>query len=132
MFEGSSYNDPVKVIGKADLNKVIEKVALDHKNMIVDTFLAKNTEKLSLLIGKKTGIKSFKVVYSRVKSGVLENKILFEFDDNSSFEIYSTVVYSYSNKGTFFVRMPTRFTNVKLANGSMMKGPSEEKMIKEF
>ena len=45
-------------------------------------------------------------------------------------DLFKTI-YKYSKQGRPFSQFPTRFGNVKLADGTMMKGPSEEKMIKE-
>lgn len=117
----------------ATLNALISREATRLTDDILGQFVAKNTSKLALIVSKKAGIKDHKILTNRVRNNVLENEMFFEFTDGSSFKIYSKVEYAYSPNGKFFMRMPTRFTDVTLADGTKMKGAaSEERMITEF
>lgn len=117
----------------ASPEKIYTKNGENAANDIIEAFLSKNTSKIALLFSKKTGLKSRKILENKVNpNGVLENKMNFEFTDGSKFDIYSKVEFSYSINGKLFIRVPTRFTNVVLANGTKMAQPSEEKMDKEF
>lgn len=128
---GGSKN-PVTMKSDDEIAKVVKKNAERETNDMLDQYVAKNTEKLALIVQKKSSIKTHKVLKVSVRNGILENDMYFEFADGSSFKIYSKVEYAISPRGKYFLRMPTRFTDVKLADGSRMSGPSEEKMIKSF
>lgn len=117
---------------KKNWKDILKKTSDKNVDMIIADFLSKNGEKLGHIFAKKVKIVEHKIVSNTVKHGVMENTMYFKFDDNSNFAIYTTTVYSYSKLGTFFVRFPTRFTNVTMADGSKMTMPSEEKMIREF
>jgi hypothetical protein len=98
----------------------------------VNGFISKNSSKLALILQKKDAPKSHKILNTNIRNGMVENSMQFEFNDGSSFVLESSVVYKYSKTGKLFFQYPTRFKNVKLADGTKMKMPSEEKMIKEF
>lgn len=115
-----------------DANTRIKKLIDNNVTEIVDGFVSKNTSKLSLILQKKGQPKSHEIVKTNIRNGMVENTMKFVFEDTSSFTLESSVIYKYSAKGKLFFQYPTRFKNVKLADGSMMKMPSEEKMIKEF
>ena len=122
---------PIALRNPDEIHKIVENNARRQTEDILQHFVAKNTEKLALIFQKKK-MTSHKILANRVNNGVLENKMELGFEDGSGFKIWSQVEYAQSNRGVYFMRMPTRFTDVKLADGSMMKMPSEEKMIKEF
>lgn len=115
-----------------DKNILANQEATKLVDEILMQFIAKNTSKLALLFEKKEKLAQSKILHNTIRNNILENRMYFEFSDNSSFEIYSNVEYGYSKTDKMFIRIPTRFTNVKLADGTFMKGVSEEKMIKEF
>lgn len=123
-------NKPMTLEPKAEA--LVQRMAQDQVDMVLGEFLHKNSEKLGLILGKKAAIKSHKILSNRVRAGSLENDMYFEFTDNSSFRINSKVEGAYSPRGIYFLRLPTRFTDVRMADGSKMSMPSEEKMIKEF
>lgn len=116
---------------RSNLEDVITKKAQRQVEDILSQFVAKNTSKLALIVQKKS-ISDHRVLSNSLRNGILENDMMFKFEDGSSFKIYSRVEYSQSKYGTPFLKFPTRFGDVVLADGSRMKGPSEEKMIKEF
>ena len=113
---------------EARLQKLID----NNVNDIVDGFVAKNTQKLSLILQKKGKPKTHSINRTNIRNGMVENSMYFEFEDGSKFDIESSVIYQYSKTGKLFFQYPTRFKNVILADGSRMKMPSEEKIIKEF
>lgn len=116
---------------RGNVDAVIEKMAKQQVDDILSQFVAKNTSKLALIAEKKS-ITDHRVLSNSLRNGILENDMLFKFGDGSSFKIYSKVEYSQSKYGKPFLKFPTRFSDVVLGDGSRMKTPSEEKMIKEF
>jgi hypothetical protein len=116
---------------RSNVDDVIVKMAKARVEDILSQFVAKNTSKLALIVQKKN-ITDHRVLSNSLRNGILENDMLFKFGDGSSFKIYSKVEYSQSKYGKPFLKFPTRFADVVLVDGTKMKGPSEEKMIKEF
>jgi hypothetical protein len=112
--------------------KRVKKIIDDNVNGIVNGFISKNTSKLALILAKKDSPKSHKIIRTNISQGMVENTMSFEFNDGSSFILQSSVIYKQSQTGKLFFQYPTRFKDVKLADGSKMKMPSEEKMIKDF
>ena len=110
----------------------LDKLTNNTIDDIVSGFVSKNASKLALVLQKKGAPKSHNIIKTNIRNGMVENTMEFEFDDGSSFILESSVVYKYSKSGKLFFQYPTRFKNVKLADGSIMRMPSEEKMIKEF
>lgn len=119
------------VVLKPNTETLLDRIIREQVNNTIDGFIGKNTDKLALIFEKKPSVKTHKILKTTVSAGVLENTMFFEFEDNSSFEIHTQVISKYMNE-KYFYQFPTRFTNVKLADGSRMSSPSEEKMIKEF
>jgi len=117
---------------KSDADERIKKLIKNNVDDIVNGFISKNSSKLALILQKKDAPKSHKILNTNIRNGMVENSMQFEFNDGSSFVLESSVVYKYSKTGKLFFQYPTRFKNVKLADGTKMKMPSEEKMIKEF
>lgn len=110
----------------------LEKLINDNVTEIIDGFVGKSATKLALILEKKGMPKTHTIVKTNVRNGMVENTMKFEFEDGSGFTLESSVVYKYSQMGKLFFQYPTRFKNVRLADGSMMKMPSEKKMIEEF
>lgn len=117
---------------RSDADEYLIKIINDTVTDVIEGFVAKNTSKLSLIFQKKSEVKSHKINHTYIRNGTLENSMYFEFPDGSSFVINSQVVYKWSSNGRAFMQFPTRFMNVKMADGTKMKMPSEAKMIKEF
>lgn len=115
-----------------DWQSVVQKEINYQVDEIIDGFLTKGVNKLSLIFEKKENVVSHKLLHTNVRNGLIENSMMFVFSDNSSFVIRSSVIYKTSIGGKFFLQYPTRFTDVVMADGSKMISPSEEKMIKEF
>jgi hypothetical protein len=110
------------------LKKLIDNNVQD----IVDGFVGKSASKLALILQKKGVPKNHEIVRTNIRNGMVENVMKFAFEDESSFTLESSVIYKYSQMGKLFFQYPTRFKNVRLADGTMMKMPSEKKMIEEF
>jgi hypothetical protein len=110
------------------LDKLIDNNVRD----IVDGFISKNASKLALILQKKGTPKAHSIDRTNIRNGMVENTMNFTFNDGSAFTLESSVVYKYSPMGKLFFQYPTRFRDVRMADGSRMKTPSEEKMIREF
>lgn len=117
---------------KKNPTAIVEKLIQDSVDSIINGFIYKNASKLALVLQKKDAPKMHKILKTNIRNGMVENTMEFKFNDGSSFILESSVVYKYSKTGKLFFQYPTRFKNVKLADGSAMKTPSEQKMIKEF
>lgn len=120
----------LELIPNADqrINKLID----DSVNNIVDGFIAKNSSKLAQVLQKKDAPTSSQIIRTNIRNGKVENTMKFTFSDGSAFTLDSIVVYKRSPTGKLFFQYPTRFKGVILPDGSKMRSPSEEKMIKEF
>jgi hypothetical protein len=128
----NTYRLNAPLVANPDKDAVAAKAAKQTVDSILSDFIVKNSDKLGHIFAKKAVIKDHKIVYNRVQMGNLENGMFFAFDDGSSFTIYSSTVVGYTQRGAQFVKYPTRFTDVRMKDGSKMGMPSEEKMIKEF
>jgi hypothetical protein len=117
---------------KDDADARVSRLINDNVDGIVNSFITKNASKLALILQKKDAPKTHKIVKTNIQNGMVENTMQFEFNDGSSFILESSVVYKTSQNGKLFFQYPTRFRNVKLADGTLMTQPSEQKMIKEF
>lgn len=127
------YKDGKKFLEqKTNADELVQRLIRNNVNDIVDGFISKNSAKLALILQKKDAPKSHEILRTNIRNGMVENTMKFEFNDGSSFTLESSVVYKYSKTGKLFFQYPTRFKEVKLADGTKMKMPSEEKMIKEF
>lgn len=144
-FNGKrDYKHPVKseqrftdiTINKSMENFPVEEAKL-QRELIEKQYLAKNVKKLSHIIdlkGLQVDITDLPYKEPTVKSGAgtIESGFKFKFSDNSSFEVVNKIIVKTSTRGKEFNQFPTTFHNVVLADGSKMKQPSEEKMVKEF
>jgi hypothetical protein len=115
-----------------DAKKRLDKSIQNTTDEIIDGFVSKTASKLANIFEKKTGVKEHRIVRTNIRNGMVENVMFFVFDDNSKFTLESSVIYKVSSTGKFFFQYPTRFKDVFFADGTKMKMPSEEKMIKEF
>lgn len=125
--EGKKYFEKL-----SDANERVMRLIEDNVDQIVNGFVAKNSSKLALILQKKGKPKSHEIVNTNIRNGMVENTMRFVFEDSSSFTLESSVIYKYSQMGKFFFQYPTRFKNVRLADGTIMKMPSEKKMIEDF
>ena len=104
---------------------------------IEQQFIYKNQLKLSKIVDLKGNLKEIKELRGRavqVVSGVgtIEAGLEFIFDDKARFTVINKIVSKYSIRGKSFNQFPTTFHDVVFPDGTKMKMPSEEKMVKEF
>ena len=131
----ASYVDGVRVNLlelKADADERTRKLADETVENIIGEFLDKNNRKLALIFKKKGSPIEHRIVRTTIRANILENTMFFKFADGSSFMITSQAIQKYSINGKPFVQMPTRFTDVTMADGSKMSAPSEEKVLRSF
>jgi len=127
------YNFKVTPAGKAWPKKESSEI----REAIEKQFLSKTVAKLSHIVEKKANLDKIEVLKSkppRINSsmGTVEVGFKFLFTDGSHFDVNNKVVNKSNHLGTYFQQYPTTFHNVTFADGTKMKTPSEEKMIKEF
>lgn len=111
--------------------------AKHQRDMIEKKYLAKNIKKLSHVVDLKGNLSSiselpYKKPAIKGGGGQLESGFIFEFADSSEFKVINKIVTKYSYAGKQFEQFPTTFHDVKFPDGTKMKIPSEEKMVKEF
>ncbi|MGY3582166.1 hypothetical protein ACVIGB_000909 [Bradyrhizobium sp. USDA 4341] len=96
-------------------------------------FIEKNVEKLGAIIELKgNDIPKRKIIDASVRGNILVTRMTFTFVDGSSFEVMNQIVHQYSPLGRPFVRFPTTFHDVRLADGSKLATPSEALMKTVF
>lgn len=113
---------------EAKLDEMAKKDASD----IVDKFVYKNSGKLSFIIFTKNNLKAVTLKNVTVGRGAVEATLHLEFADGSEFTAESSVELAFSVLGKPFYRYPTRFSSVKLPDGSRMGQPSEQRMDEVF
>jgi hypothetical protein len=100
-------------------------------------FISKNVLKLSQIVDKKGNLQAIAELPSKPAHvvnglGTVEAGFKFDFTDGSQFTVINKAVCKRSFTGKYFYQFPTTFHSVRLADGTMMKQASEEKMVKEF
>jgi hypothetical protein len=115
-----------------DWKEKLESTAKKSAADIVDHFVYKNSGKLSFVLVNKNNLKSVTITNVNLGKGVVECDVTCKFDDGSEFLAQSSVVYAVSKLGKWFYRYPTLFKNVKLPDGSMLRGATEQKMDEIF
>jgi hypothetical protein len=113
---------------KSLFQKVVEEQAMKEAEDILNHFVYKNSNKLSIILTTKNNLKSVEIKNIILSKGVIECDVYCVFKDGSEFTANNKVVFSYSKYGTPFYRFPTTFRNVILPNGEKMSQPSEERM----
>jgi hypothetical protein len=110
-----------------------------QRDGIEKRYLAKNIKKLSHVIdlkGNLSNIDELPYRKPKIASGThhvtIESGFVFEFADSSEFKVINKIVTKYSYAGKQFEQFPTTFHDVTFPDGTKMKSPSEEKMVKEF
>lgn len=110
-----------------------------QRDGIEKRYLAKNIKKLSHVIDLKGNLSKIEELpYRKPKIGsgsqtmTIESGFQFLFADNSEFKVINKIVTKYSYAGKQFEQFPTTFHDVTFPDGTKMKSPSEEKIVKEF
>lgn len=107
------------------------------RKTIEETFLHKNALKLSSLLDVKGNLTAITVlpdvpVRLHEGAGTLTSEMEVTFADGSRFNVRNKVIINTSSAGRSFYQYPTTFHDVKLADGTKLEAPSEEKMVKVF
>lgn len=113
------------------------KEAAAARKLVEETFLHKNALKLSSLLDKKGNLTSIDVlpgvpVKLHNGAGTLTSIMQVKFADGAEFTVRNKVIINSSSAGKQFYQYPTTFHDVKLADGTKLESPSEEKMVKVF
>lgn len=129
--ERKGYRDPYTM--KSGYKKIIEEEAEKITKSMIENFIEKNTSKLAEILYRKNQLTTITLRRTYTDRGTIEGTMELDFKDGSSFVVDSKLVQSYSKYGKPFVRYPTTFHDVKMPDGSKMKGrASESRMEKEF
>jgi hypothetical protein len=116
----------------ADWKEQLKAMALRDIENNYEVFSNKNARKLSAIFEKVGEPTKAVRIEIRVSGLSLESNYHYEFAEGGSFNVYNSMEWATSSRGTDFTRYPTRFTNVKLSDGTQMSQPSEEKMVTQF
>lgn len=131
-FTDSSTGKPA-ARRRDDWNEAVERFVDRSVTGTFRQFTEKNVEKLGAIIELKGGrAPDRKLIDASVRGGVLETRIVFSFEDGSSFEVKNQIVEQYSALGRPYVRFPTTFHDVRLHDGSALTQPSESLMKTAF
>lgn len=111
--------------------------AKQQREGIEQRYFSKNIKKLSHVVDLKGNLSKIEELPYRAptingSTGRLESGFKFLFADGSEFKVINKIVTKHSYAGTRFEQFPTTFHDVKLPDGSKMKLPSEEKIVREF
>ena len=113
---------------RENASDIIEKMSKEQVDAMKDSFVYKNTMKLTNIISKKQII-SHDVLH--VGSNFMAT-IRFKFADGTQFSVRNKTVLKWSTKGTPFYQFPTTFHDVNLIDGSFRKMMSEQEMNEEW
>lgn len=91
-------------------------------------FAAKQVEKISALITEENPITSIKANFS-TRGGNIEAAVIPHFQSKHSFRMITQVVYSWSNRGTFFARYPTTFHALRREGNLIKQGLSQKEVV---
>lgn len=127
-----SYNAKKEFALVDNYEELIEKQAKDYASEIGNTFVYKNTNKLSYILYTKDNLDTVEISNVSLGSGYIECDLTCKFKDSSEFLANTSVVLSYSKYDKPFYRYPTIFRNVKMADGSKLIESSEERMDEIF
>jgi len=113
--------------------ETVNKFAKDMVEEMQNTFVYKNTRKLSPILTAKGNMLKPEILNLSTRNGDITGTLRFNFADGSSFLVDQSVVQSWAPKAKKnFYRFPTTFHDVKLPNGIKMNFPSEERMNEVF
>ena len=110
----------------------VAKEAKKDADFLRDQFVIKNLRKLDSIVEAKGNLTAVTVSSYRLDLCSLEGTLLVTFADGSLFTARNSVVWGTSNLGNSFQRFPLTFHDVKLADGSKMGKPCEERMNTVF
>jgi hypothetical protein len=132
---GSTEYSNLKITEKGKDYAVEE--AKKQRDALETHFMSKNTLKLSQIVDQKGNLEGITELPSRPATvrnglGTIEAGFKFDFTDGSSFTVINKAVQKRSFQGKDFYQFPTTFHQVKMPDGTSLKTPSEEKMVKEF
>jgi hypothetical protein len=132
-FDSVSGRGNVMYRLRRDADARLVKYAGQLVSSVIEMFLAKNVEKIAAIIElKQSGRPDIELRRAEVQGRTLLTAMTFAFSDSSKFEVRNSIVHSTSGHGTPYVRYPTTFHHVVLANGDDMTSPSEEEMKTSF
>lgn len=132
-FESVSGGSNVLYRRRRDAKSSLEKLAEKLVEEVFRGFLTKNVEKIAAIVELKGSENpGIELKQAEVQGQSLVTAMEFTFADGSSFEARNSIVHQYSGHGKPYVRFPTTFHNVVMANGDAMKTPSEEEMKTTF
>jgi hypothetical protein len=110
--------------------KVITQMATEQAEFAIETFIHKNKEKLTSIVGKKGNLKDIGIDVDSNR-GVVEGYLNFTFLDGSGFMVKNKIVVK-SNRDKQFMQYPTTFHNIVLVDGTKKKMFSEKEMNELF
>ena len=120
---GNQYETPLKI--RENFKEILEEVIDSELEIIMGNFLRKMEHKL-------LGVIKTKQITEFETKGWINGFVSLKFDNGSSFNLSNSIENGQSKYNVPFQKYPTRYHDVKFADGSSMKSPSELKMKAEF
>lgn len=121
-------NEAVTLLPPAEIDHKFADKAIRDAKEIRDGFIYKNLNKLASIVDKKGDFAKIEVVGQNIDLNGLQGTLRLTFLSGAEFTVTNSVVFVRNSFWTEFYRFPLTFKWVKLSDGSLMKGPSEEKM----
>ncbi|WP_411839603.1 hypothetical protein [Paracoccus sp. ME4] len=117
---------------RPDHQERLHKLSQERVEEICAAFIQRNMSKLAPIFDAKGGNPELVVVGNRINPAGMEADLRASFEDGSSFDIRTSVVWSQNQFGTVYARYPVTFHDVTLPDGSRMGTPSEARMQEIF
>ncbi len=134
VYEGRDANKIKQYSVVKNQDEMIESLSQEYATELVNRYISKTVSKVAYCLSKRDDLADFKIINLKA-SPYIEGTIEFEFKDNSTFQLTSGIVLSYSKYNKPFYKYPSIFQHVHLnVEGHLIKmpEPSEEKIDKIF
>lgn len=120
-----------------DFKTKLEPKANEMWSNIYEFFKGRMIRKLGPLVDEKakqteSSDFTFTIISAYVSDYTIEGRFSLKFTDGSSFSVTHQIESSYSIHGKYFLRFPTRFSDITLADGTHFNALSEDILYKKF
>lgn len=112
--------------------KLLHDMSMTRADEICADFIQRNLVKLAPVFEAKQAGSDLQVIENRVDPRGMNAHLRASFEDGSSFDMKTSVVWSQNQFGTVYVRFPVTFHDVILPDGERMATPSEARMHEIF
>ena len=117
---------------KPDVAQILTDRAKTQADELCAAFIERNLAKLASIVEGKGNFASIDVLGRHVNPAGMDGRLRIGFDDDTSFEARTSVVWSHSVLGKLFTRFPVTFHDVALPGGELSRKMSEKEMNEVF